>query len=87
MVDIEHLHSAGLFVNAVDDAVGSAPRAVTASQRAKQRSAYPVWAQGQRSLTELKNRSRYRFRQPFSDGTACGRLEPYLIPLTVHVPL
>jgi hypothetical protein len=87
VVDIEHLHGAGLFVNAVDDAVGSAPRAVTASQRAKQRLAYPMWAQGQRGFTELKNRSRYRFRQPFSDGAACGGLEPDLIAFTVHVPL
>jgi hypothetical protein len=87
VVDIEHLHGAGLFVNAVDDAVGSAPRAVTARQRAKERFAYPAWAQCQRSLTELKNSSRYRLRQPFSDGAARGRLEPDLIALTVHVPL
>ena len=47
VVDIEHLHGAGLVVNAVDDTVGPAPRAVTASQRAEQRFAYPAWAQGQ----------------------------------------
>jgi hypothetical protein len=87
VVDIEHLYGARLFDNAVDDAVGSAPRAVTASQRAKQGLAYPVRAQGQRGFTELKNRGRYRLRQPFSDGAAGGRLEPDLIPLTVHVPL
>jgi hypothetical protein len=87
VVDIEHLHDAGLFVNAVDDAVSPTHRAVTTSQRAKERFAYPAWAQGERSLTELKNSRRYRLRQPFSDGAASGRLEPDLIGLTVHVPL
>jgi hypothetical protein len=42
VVDIEHVHSAGLLVDAVDDAVGSAPRAMTAGQRTEERFAYPA---------------------------------------------
>jgi hypothetical protein len=35
VVNIEHLHGVGLLVDAVDDPVGSPPRAMTASQRAE----------------------------------------------------
>ena len=87
VVDIEHVHNAGLFVNAVDDTVGPAPSAVAAGQRAEERFAYPARAQGQGSFAEFKDRCRYRLWQPFSDGAACGGLEPYLIALAGHVPL
>jgi hypothetical protein len=87
VVDIKHLDDMGLFVNPVDDAVGSAPRAVTAGQRAEERFTYPARAQGQGSFAEFKNRCRYGLRQPFGDGAACGSLEPYLIVLAGHVPL
>lgn len=87
MVNIEYFDDMGLFVNAVDDAVGSAPCAVTASQRAKERFAYPAWPQGQGSFTEFKNRCRYGLWKPFDDGAACGGLEPDLVALTVHVPM
>jgi hypothetical protein len=59
VVDIEHIDNAGLIVDAVDDTVGSAPRAVTADQRAEERFAYPARAQGQGGFTEFKNRCRY----------------------------
>jgi hypothetical protein len=92
VVDVEHVHNAGLFVNAVDDAVSPAPRAMTADQWAKERFAYPARAQGQGSFAEFKNRCRYGLRQPFGDGAARGSLEPYLIALGLialagHVPL
>jgi hypothetical protein len=87
VVDVEHFHGVGLFVDAVDDTVGSAPRAVTAGQRAEERFAYPARTQGQGSLTEFKNGSRYGLWQPFGDGAARRGLEPYLIALAGHVPL
>ncbi|HLJ98449.1 MAG TPA: hypothetical protein VKU39_00925 [Streptosporangiaceae bacterium] len=37
VINIEHFDDIGLLVDAVDDAVGSAPCAVTASQRAEER--------------------------------------------------
>jgi hypothetical protein len=77
----------GLFVDAVDDAVGSTPRAVTASQRAEQRLADPAGAQGQGGVTELKHGRCHRLRKPLGDSTARGALEPYLVTFTVHVPL
>ena len=87
MVDIEHVYDAGLFVNAVNDTVGSAPCAMAADQRAEERFAYPARAQGQGSFAEFEDRCRYQLWQPFSDGAACGGLEPDLIAFTVHVPL
>jgi hypothetical protein len=59
VVDAEHFDDMGLFVDAVDDAVGSAPRAVTASQRAEERFTDPAGAQGQGSLTEFKHCRRH----------------------------
>jgi len=43
LVNVEHLYGVGLLVDAADDPVGSPPRAVTASQRAEERPAYPAW--------------------------------------------
>jgi hypothetical protein len=87
VVDIEHFDDMGLFVDAVDDAVSSTPRAVTPGQRAEERLADPAGAQGQAGVTELKHRRRHRLRQPFGDSTARGGLEPYLVAFTVHAPL
>jgi len=87
LVNVEHLYGVGLLVDAADDPVGSPPRAVTASQRAEERPAYPAWAHGQSSFAELKNRRRHGLRQPFGDGTSRGSLEPYLVALTAHLPL
>ena len=77
----------GLFVDAVYDAVGSTPRAVTASQWAEERLADPAGAQGQGGVTELKHRRCHRLRKPLGDSAARGRLEPYLVAFTVHAPL
>jgi len=87
VVDIEHFDDMGLFIDAVDDAVSSTPRAETASQWAEERLADPAGAQGQGSVTELKHRRHHGLRQPFGDCAACGRLEPYLVAFTVHAPL
>ena len=86
MVDIEHVYDAGLFVNAVNDAVGSAPRAVAADQRAEERFAYPARAHSQGSFAEFEDRCCYGLWQPFGDCAASGGLEPYLIALAGHVP-
>jgi hypothetical protein len=86
VVDVEHFNDTGVIVDAVDDAVGSTPRAVTAGQRAEERLADPAGAQGQGGVTELKHRRRHRLRQTLGDGTARGRLEPYLVAFTVHAP-
>ena len=87
VVDIEHFDDMGLFVDAIDDAVGSAACAVTAGQRAEERLADPAGAQGQGGVTELKHRRCHRLRQSLGDSTARGRLEPYLVAFTVHAPL
>jgi len=86
MINIEYFDDVGFFVNAVDDAVGSAARAVTAGQRAKEWLAYPARSKGQGSFTELKNRSRYGFREPLSDSPTRGGLEFDLVALRGHVP-
>jgi len=87
VVDIEHVYDAGLFVNAVNDTVGSAPCAMAADQRAEERFAYPARTQGQGSFAEFEDRCCYGLWQPFGDCAACGGLEPYLIELASHVPL
>ncbi len=86
MVDIEHFDDLGLIVDSIDDAVGSTPRAVTAGQWAEERLADPARAQGQGGVTELNYCRRHRLGKPLGDGTARGRLEPYLVAFTVHVP-
>jgi len=86
VINIEHFDDMGLFVDAVDDAVGPAACAVAASQRAEKRFTDPARAQGQGSRAEFKHCRCYRLREPFGDGTARSRLEPYLVALTVHVP-
>lgn len=86
VVNIEHFDDMGLLIDAVDDAVSSTPRAVTASQRAEERLADPAGAQGQGGVTELKHRRRHRLLEPFGDSTTRGRLEPYLVAFTVHAP-
>lgn len=86
-IDIEHFDDTGLFVDAVDDAVGSAPCAVTPGQWAEERFTDPARAQGQSSLTEFKHRRCHRLREPFGDGATRRGLEPYLVALTGHVPL
>jgi hypothetical protein len=53
VINIEHFHDMGLFVDVVDDAVGSAACAVAASRRAEKRFTDPARAQGQGRLTEL----------------------------------
>jgi hypothetical protein len=87
VVDIEHFDDTGLFVDAVDDTVGSAPCAVTASQRAEDRFTDPTRTQGQGSLTEFKHCRCHRLREPFGDSATRGSLEPYLVALIGHVPL
>lgn len=87
VVDIEHFDDTGLFVDAVDDTVGSAPCAVTASQRSEKRFADPARAQGQGSLAEFNHCRCHRLREPFGDGAARSSLEPYLVAFTGHVPL
>jgi hypothetical protein len=62
VADIEHFHDHGRFVDAVNDAVGSPPRAVTASQWPEERFARLARAQGQGGLAELENRRRYGLR-------------------------
>ena len=59
MVNVEDLDDMGLVVDSVDDAVGSAARAVTACQRAEERLTYPAWPQGKRSIAELENGCRH----------------------------
>jgi hypothetical protein len=85
-VDIEHFDDMSLLVDAVDDAIGSAACAMTASQRAEERFTDPARTQGQGSLTEFKHCRCHRLWKPFGDRTARSRLEPYLVALTVHVP-
>jgi hypothetical protein len=87
VINIEYFDDMGLFVDAVDDAVGSAPCAVTASQRAEERFTDPARAQGQGSLTEFEHCRCHRLREPFGDGAARSSLELYLVALTGHVPL
>jgi hypothetical protein len=87
VVDIEHVHDAGLFVNAVDDTVGSAPCTVAAGQWAEERFAYPARAQDQGSFAEFEDRCCHGLWQPFGDGAACCGLEPDLVALAGHVPL
>jgi hypothetical protein len=87
VIDIEHFDDTGLFVDAVDDTVSSALRAVTASQRAEERLADAAGAQGQGGVAELEYRRRHGLRQPFGDCAACGGLEPYLEAFAVHAPL
>ena len=86
MINVENLHHVGLFVNPIDNTIGSAPCAVTAGQRPEQRLAHPAGAESQSGLAEFKHRHRHGFRQPLGDGATRGRLEPYLVRLTVHVP-
>jgi hypothetical protein len=59
VVDIEHFDDMGLIVDAVDDAVSSAPRAVAADQWAEERLADPAGAQGQGGVAKLKHRRRH----------------------------
>jgi hypothetical protein len=87
VVDVEHLYGASSLVDSVDDAIGSASRAMTTSQGSEEWLANAAWTQGQGSVTELDNSGRYGFRQPFCDGAAGGGLEPYLVTLAGHVPL
>jgi len=75
-----------LFVDAVDDAVGSAACPVASCQRAEERLADPARTEDQRSLAEFKHRRCYRLREPFGDGAARSSLKPNLIRLSVHVP-
>jgi hypothetical protein len=86
VVNIEYFDDAGLLIDAVDDTIGSAPCAVTASQRAEERFTDTARAQGQGSLTEFKHCRCHRFREPFANGAARSSLEPYLIALAGHVP-
>jgi len=86
MIDVEYFDNSGFFVNAVNDAIGSAAGAVAASKRAEQWLSYPARPQGEGSFTELENGCRDGLRKPLGDGTARCGLKLDLVALGSHMP-
>jgi len=68
MVNIEHVDNADVLVDAVDDAIGAAPGAVTTRERPKQRIAYPVRVHRERGIAELQHGGGNGFREPLGNS-------------------
>src|SRR5260370_27831461 len=75
VVDVEDVHGAGVFVDAVDEPVGSAPGAVAAGEGGEQRLADTVWADSERGVAEFEDGCGDSLGQPVGDRPSGGRLE------------
>ena len=81
MVNIEDVDDAPALVDAVNDAIGAAPGAVTARERPEQGLAYPLRVHSECSIAELEHSCGNGFGKPMSDCAPRGRLEPDFVPL------
>ena len=81
LVNIEDVHNVLVLVDSVDDAVGAAPSAMTASERPEERLADPVRVDRKRGIAEFKHGGRNGFRKSLGNRSPCGRLETDLVPL------
>jgi hypothetical protein len=61
MINVEHMNDAGILVDPVDGAVGTAPGAVTTSERAEQWLANAMRVDCQRRIAEFQHRGRHSF--------------------------
>jgi hypothetical protein len=80
VVDVEDMHGSGVIIDAVDDAVGSAPGAVAAGEWSEQRLSDSMRVDRERVVTELEYRCRNSFRQAPGDRPPSGRLESQIEP-------
>jgi hypothetical protein len=78
--NVEDVHNAAGLVDPIDDAVGAAPGAMTASERPEQRLADPARVVGQRGIAEVQDGGSNCFRKPLGDRPPRGSLEADLIP-------
>jgi hypothetical protein len=89
VVNIEDVHDAAVLLDPVDDAIGTAPGAVTTVKRSEQRLAGPQRVDRKCGFAELPHRGGSGFRQPLSDRSPCGG-EPDLVSMRgfgAHVPV
>ena len=90
VIDIEDVDDAAVLVDPVDDAIGTAPGPVTASEWPEQRLADPVRIDRKRGIAELQHGGSNGFRKPLGNRSPGGSLEPDLVPLRRfgrHVPV
>ena len=81
MIDVEDMHDAGGFIDAVYDSVGAAPRTVTACERAEQRLADTLRIDSQCRIAKLQDRGGHRLGQTLGDSPPGGGLEADVVPL------
>ena len=67
VVNIEDVHDAAVLVDPVDDAISTAPGAVTTVKRSEQRLADPQRVDRKCGFAELQHRGGNGFRQPLSE--------------------
>jgi hypothetical protein len=72
VIDIEDVHGARVFFDAVDDPVGCRPGSVTAGQGPEKWSAYTVRVDRQCGIAELRDRNRHLLRETLGDRAAPG---------------
>jgi len=90
VVNIEDVHDVAVLVDPTDDAIGAAPRAVTAGERPGQRLADPMRIDRKRGIAELQHGGGNDFREPLGDRSPRGGLETDLVPLSgfaCHAPV
>ena len=67
MVNVEDVDNATVLVDPVDDAVGAAQGAVTASEGPEQWLADPLWVNRKRGIAELQHGGGNGLRKPLDD--------------------
>ena len=81
VVNIKDMDDATVLIDPVDDAIGAALGAVTASERPEQRLGDPLRVDCQRGIAELQHGGGDGFWKPLGNCSTCGRLKPDLVPL------
>jgi hypothetical protein len=81
VVNIEDVHNVVVLVDPVDDAVGAAPSAMTASERPEERLADPVRIDRKRGIAKFQHGGGNGFRKSLGNRSPGGRLETNLVPL------
>jgi len=82
MINNEDVHNAAALIDAIDDAIGAAPSAMTTGQRSEQRRANSVRIACKRGIAELQHGSGNGFREPLGDRSPCRKLETDLVSLS-----
>ena len=75
MINVEHMNDAGVLVDPVHDAIGTAPGAVTTSERAEQWLANAMRVGCKRSIAEFQHRGCHSFWESLCYGSPRGRLK------------